>query len=83
MVVRKISHSSHGTRRQAVLQTMMSSEQENKNDKLTSIRIRHSTLERFRRQGYWRSSADEILRGMLYRIETCRCSPPFGRRVSQ
>jgi hypothetical protein len=67
--------SSHPLRSQSLLQTMMSTEEQSKNDTMTSIRIKRSTLERFRKQGYWRSSADEILRGMLDRAETCHCRP--------
>jgi hypothetical protein len=71
-----IGHSSsHNRRSQNLVQTMMSIEEQSKEDRLVNLRIKRSTMERFRLQGYYKSTADEILRGMLDRLETCHCRP--------
>jgi uncharacterized protein (DUF4415 family) len=75
-----MGNTSHNLRPQSRVQTMMSTEQEKKDDRLVNLRIKSSTMERFRLQGYYKSTVDEILRGLLDRIETCRCRPV--RRVS-
>jgi hypothetical protein len=48
-------------------------EEETKKGEYTSIRIKRDTFQRFRLQGYLRGSADETLRAVLDKVETCRC----------
>jgi hypothetical protein len=66
--------SSQYYRSRAVVHTKMSLQQPTKNDDpIVNLRIKRSTMQRFRLQGYFRQSADEVLRGVLDKVETCRC----------
>jgi hypothetical protein len=82
VVVSKGSDSSHNTRVRSVphrnMSTTMNEQANNDGDdstKFTNIRVTKRTKRRFELQGTYNQTAEEVMRSVLDRLESCHCRP--------